>query len=145
MSKALTTEPGCSDILGDWMDKLEQRAEIRCANDQIFSPVDVNDVVDALIRLTEAGNSGFYHVCCPRPVSRLGLLNLLVEEIRQLRALDTHIVSCSIRDFDFPERRPLDTSMSPAKLYATLGEDFDDLSLVCRVAVTRRYGMPAHA
>lgn len=145
MSKVITTELGCGDILGDWMDRLERCLAIRCADDQIFSPVDINDVVDALIRLTEAGHSGFFHVCCPRPVSRLGLLQLLVDEIRRLRDLDPRIVPCSIRDFDFPEPRPLNTSMSPAKLYATLGRDFDDLSLVCRLAVTRRYGMHAHA
>lgn len=144
MSKVITTTPGCGDMLGDWMDRLERHAEIRCADDQVFSPVDIDDVVDALIRLTKIGHSGFFHVCCLRPVSRLGLLQMLVDEIRQFRDLDTRILPCSIRDFDFLEPRPLDTSMSATKLYAALGRKFDDLDLVCRAAAARRYGKPAH-
>ena len=89
--------------------------------------------------------SGLFHVCCPKPVSRLGLLQALADEIRPLRKLDVRIVSCSIRDFDFAEPRPLDTSMSPAKLYATLGRKFDDLRRVCRDAAVRRYGAPVAA
>lgn len=139
MSKVITSGPGV-DMLADWMDKLEQGAEIRCAADQIFSPVDITDAIDACIRLTESGASGIFHVCCPEPVSRLGLLRMLVDEIRRFRMLDARIVPCSIRDFDFVEPRPLDTSMSPAKLYATLGRRFDDLRRLCNEAAARRYG-----
>ncbi len=140
LSKVVTAGSGGGDMLGEWMDRLEQGAEIRCAADQIFSPVDVDDVIDACIRLAEGGHSGLFHICCPKPVSRLGLLQALADEIRQFRKLEARIVPCSIRDFDFAEPRPLDTSMSPAKLYATLGRSFDDLSRVCRDVVARRYG-----
>lgn len=142
MSKIVTTEPGGSDMLGAWMDQLEQGAEIRCANDQIFSPIDINDAIDALVHLAESGHGGIFHVGCPNPVSRLGLLRVLADEIRQFRKIEAKIVPCSIRDFEFAEPRPLDTSMSPAKLYATLGRCFDDLQEVCREAAARRYGMP---
>jgi dTDP-4-dehydrorhamnose reductase len=125
------------------MDQLERGEEIRCAHDQIFSPVDVNDVITACVRLTEEGHSGIFHVCCPRPVSRINLLQVLTEEFRRYRKLDARIVPCSIRDFDFAEPRPLDTSMSPAKLYAALGGPFGELGEVCRVAADRRYGMSA--
>lgn len=140
LSKVITAGPGGGDMLAEWLDRLEQGAEIRCAADQIFSPVDVDDVIDACIRLAEGGHSGLFHVCCPKPVSRLGLLQALADEIRQFRKLDARIVPCSIRDFDFAEPRPLDTSMSPAKLYATLGRSFDDLRRVCRDVAARRYG-----
>lgn len=143
LSKVIASEPGAGDMLGDWMDRLEQGEEIRCASDQIFSPVDVNDVIAACVRLAEEGHSGLFHVCCPRPVSRIGLLQALVEEIRKHRKLDARIVPCSIRDFDFAEPRPLDTSMSPAKLYAALGGSFREPGQVCRAAAGRRYGVPA--
>ena len=141
MSKVVTVESGAGDLLGDWMDKLEHGVEIRCADDQIFSPININDAIDALVRLAESGHSGLFHVCCPQPVSRLGLLRSLADEVRQYRKMDAHIVPCSIRDFEFVEPRPLDTSMSPAKLYATLGRSFDDLRQVCREAAASRYGV----
>lgn len=139
MSKVVTAGPG-NDMLADWMARLEQKADIRCAGDQVFSPVDVNDAVDASIRLAESGESGIFHVCCPEPVSRLALLKMLADEIGQFRAPNARIVPCSIRDFDFVEPRPLDTSMSPAKLYTVLGRPFDDLRQVCREAAARRHG-----
>lgn len=145
MSKVVTAKPGSGDMLDDWMSKLEQDTEIRCAEDQIFSPVDVEDVIDSCIRLAEGGHSGLFHVCCPQPVSRFGLLRMLVDEVRKYRKPEARITPCSIRDFDFAEPRPLDTSMSPAKLYATLGRTFDDLRRVCRDAAASRYGVPGMA
>jgi dTDP-4-dehydrorhamnose reductase len=140
LPKVIAIEPGSNDMLGDWMDRLERGVEIRCASDQIFSPIDINDVIDTFIHLAESGRSGLFHVCSPSPVSRLGLLQTLADEMLQFRKIDPRITPCSIWDFDFAERRPLDTSMAPAKLYATLGKSFDDLRLVCRKAAASRYG-----
>lgn len=139
MSKVLTAIAGGGDMLDQWMNLLEEGGEIRCARDQVFSPVDVDDAINAILRLIESGRTGLFHVCCPRPVSRLGLLNMLAEEVATFRDISAKIRPCSIRDFDFAETRPLDTSMSPAKLYATLGRPFDDLREVCKQAVARRY------
>lgn len=140
LPKVVTTEPVGGDMLADWMNRLEQGAEIRCADDQFFSPIDVNDAIDAFIRLTEAGQTGLFHACSPSRLSRLDLLQVLADEMRKFRKIDARIVPCSIRDFDFVEPRPLDTSMSPAKLYATLGKSFTELRQVCRDAVAKRYG-----
>jgi dTDP-4-dehydrorhamnose reductase len=142
LPKVVTAEPSGGDMFADWMGRLEQGAEIRCADDQIFSPIDVNNAIDAMISLAESGQTGLFHACSPKPVSRLELLQILAGEIRKFRKIDPRIVPCSIRDFDFAEPRPLDTSMSPAKLYATLGRGFDDVSLVCREAAAKRYGTP---
>lgn len=139
LPKVVTTEPVGGDMLADWMDRLEQGAEIRCADDQIFSPIDVNDAIDAFISLSESGQTGLFHACSPSPMSRLGLLQTLAEEVRKFRKIDTRIVPCSIQDFDFAEPRPLDTSMSPAKLYATLGRSFTGLQQLCHEAAAKRY------
>jgi dTDP-4-dehydrorhamnose reductase len=131
---------GHVDILSDWMDKLESGAEIHCARDQVFSPLGVDDAVSAMLRLAEGGHSGIFHVCGPRPVTRLQLLQMLVEEAGKYRELRARIIPCSIRDFEFAEPRPFDTSMSPGKLYATLGRSFDDPREVCRTAAAARFG-----
>lgn len=80
LAKVVGVAPGSVDLLGDWMNQLERGAAIRCAHDQVFSPVDVDDVVRALIRLAEGNFAGIYHVCGPQPIARLDLLRMLVED-----------------------------------------------------------------
>ena len=140
LAKVVGAGLGHVDMLGDWMDKLESGAVIRCARDQVFSPLSVEDTVDAILRLAEGGHSGIFHVCGPRPVTRLQLLQMLIEETDKYRELPARIIPCSIRDFEFAEPRPFDTSMSPCKLYATLGRSFDDPREVCCKVVAARYG-----
>ncbi|HVS26492.1 MAG TPA: sugar nucleotide-binding protein [Burkholderiales bacterium] len=140
LAKVTGAGPGQADILSDWMDKLESGAEIRCARDQVFSPLGVDDAIDAMLGLAEGGHSGIFHVCGSRPVTRLQLLQMLIEEIDKYRELRARIIPCSIRDFEFAESRPFDTSMSPCKLYANLGRSFDDPREVCRKAAAARYG-----
>jgi dTDP-4-dehydrorhamnose reductase len=140
LAKVAGAGPGQSDILSEWMDKLESDVEIRCAHDQVFSPLDVDDAIDAMLGLAEGGHSGIFHVCGPRPVTRLQLLQMLIEEIEKYREFQARIIHCSIRDFKFAEPRPFDTSMSPRKLYATLGHSFDDPRELCHKAAVARYG-----
>lgn len=143
LAKVVGSAPGSVNLLSDWMTQLETGPAIRCAYDQVFSPVDVDDVVRALIRLTEENFTGIFHVCGPQPVSRLDLLRMLVDEVRTYRNVSVHIMPCSIRDFEFAEPRPLNTSMSPRKLYAALGGGFGELRGVCAKAAASRYGSPA--
>ena len=140
LAKVVATAPGANDMLGEWFNRLESGETIRCANDQIFSPVTVDDAVDAFVRLTQGGLAGIFHVCGPRPVTRLQLLQMLLEEAGPYREFQARIVPCSIHDFAFAEPRPLDTSMSPRKLYAALGREFDDYREICRKAAAARYG-----
>lgn len=142
VSKVVGTAPGPQSVTGEWINNIEAGETIRCASDQVFSPAYVGDVVDALIRLGEGNFTGIFNVCGPRPLSRWDLLNLLINEIRRYRSVGSRIISCSIRDFPFPEARPLDTSMSPKKLYSALDTTFEDMEMVCRRAAAQRYGTP---
>jgi dTDP-4-dehydrorhamnose reductase len=141
LAKVISAAPTANNLLGEWLKQLESGKPIHCASDQIFSPVTVDDAVDAFVRLPHAGLAGIVHVCGPRPVSRLQLLQTLVEEAGRYRKLAARIVPCSIRDFrDFAEARPFDTSMSPRKLYAALRRQFADPRETCQQLVAARHG-----
>lgn len=140
LAKVVTSDPDEPGVISDWLDRLEAGAEIRCARDQIFSPVDADDVADALVALAERRCTGMYHLCGPEPVSRLALLRMLVEEVRRYRHITPRILECGLRDLPFAEPRPLDASMSGEKLARVLGRRFRDMRTVCREAVDRRYG-----
>lgn len=137
--KMLSTTPGARDVLDGWMAELEAGAEIRCAQDQIFSPVDVDEAVQALDGLVKSQASGVFHCAAPRAVSRLELLELLVQEVQRHHAIAPRITRCSIRDFAFAEARPLDGSMSAAKLASQLGFRFSEVQRICAKAAARRY------
>jgi dTDP-4-dehydrorhamnose reductase len=144
LAKVVTIEPDQGDILGEWMGKLEAGATIRCARDQLFSPVLLDNAVRALIRLAEGGLHGLFHLCGPRAMTRLELLETIMAEVGKYRPTTARVIPCTLRDLErelgWAERRPVDTSMSPRKLYDTLGTSFDDMSSVCRAAAARRYG-----
>src|SRR5208282_4980565 len=135
ISKILSTEPRAHDMLGEWIGSLEAGAIIRCAHDHVFSPADIEDINNALVQLAEEGLSGLFHVCGPEPISRLELLQTLMREVGRYRNTTSEIISCSLRDFNASEPRPLNTSMSADKLYAALGVRFKSPEEICRLRV----------
>jgi dTDP-4-dehydrorhamnose reductase len=140
LSKVVSADPGTHSLLADWIERLESGSPIRCAHDQIMSPAYIDDVVTALIGLAQNNLAGIFNVCGPRPITRFEFLQTLVREIQHYRQIRPDITMCSIRDFPFAEARPLDTSMSPAKLYRALGLTFADMETVCRRVAMQRYG-----
>ena len=145
LSKVVGVEAGANNLIGEWLKDIEAGKTLKCARDQIFSPIAVEDVVTALIRLAEGPFTGIFNVCGPRSMSRLDLLNMLIKEVQHYQNVEVKIVPCSIRDFSFIEDRPLDLSMSPEKLYSLLGIRFEDMETVCRRAAKLRYGKQARS
>lgn len=141
LPKVVATEPDANDILEDWIQKLEAGKTIDCATDQVFRPIGVHVAVETFIRLAERNHTGTFHVCGPEPITRLALLETLIKEIEEYRKVEARIRSRSLRDIErdhrLAEARPLDTSMSPSKLYSVLGCSFDDPRELCRKAAAR--------
>lgn len=141
LAKVVGDDRRARSVLGEWMQSIERGETLRLALDQVFSPVSVEDVVEALLRLAECGATGTYHVCGPRPYTRLELLQTLFAEMSRYRSFDAKILPCSIRDFDFVEPRPLDTSMRPDKLVAATGMALRGMTDLCREFARRTYGL----
>jgi len=140
LSKVVGSDGATHSLLGEWIRQIEAGETIRCATDLVFTPAHVDDVAAALIRLAVEDFSGVFNVCGPQSMSRMALLQLLVEEVRRYRDVDPRIVPCSIRDFPFLEPRPLNGSMLPDKLYRALGTPFRDMRSVCAELARRSYG-----
>lgn len=132
LAKVVGAERGDGTLFSSWLEAIERGQTIRCAFDQIFSPIYVGDVVEAILRLIERDARGLFHAAGPRPFSRLQLLELLLERLRAHgRAADVRVVPCSIHDFGLRERRPLDVSMRPDKLVAATGLQLQDMAVLC--------------
>ena len=141
--KVIGTVPEAGDMLSDWMDRLESGAAIRCAHDQVLTPVSIDDLIAALIALAEGGHTGLFHAGGPRPVRRDGLLQALADEIGRYRKITPRITRCSLNDFAFVEARPLDNSLSSRKLYRVIGREFEDYRATCRRLAQNRYAAGA--
>jgi dTDP-4-dehydrorhamnose reductase len=136
-SKVVSGDTSANSILGQWVNDIRNGNPMRSATDQIFSPAFVGDVAGAMIRLAEAGLRGIYHVAGPEPISRYDLNRLLVESIRVVDArVEASVEACSLRDIPSLERRPLNTSLSVAKLQAAIAWPFVSMTDLCR-AVAR--------
>ncbi|MBF0155014.1 MAG: sugar nucleotide-binding protein [Magnetococcales bacterium] len=123
LAKVYGIRPGEGTLLSNWLEALTSGTEIRCADDQCFCPVFIDDVVNGLLALAEHDLTGLYHLCGPTCCSRRELLEMFlgayVSRFGPVR--DLKVTYRSINDFDFPERWPLDTSMSTEKLRLAIG------------------------
>lgn len=133
LAKVFGTDPEDTTILSAWIKQIDAGEEIRCAKDQVFSPVHVDDVVAMTQATVDMNLKGVFHVSNSEPWSRLAMLQTLVEAM----GAKAKIVECSIRDFDFLDNRPLDLSMSPGKMVATTGRTPKSVQACCEELLSK--------
>ena len=127
LAKVFGTEPEDGTILPNWIRQIQKGEEIRCARDQVFSPVHVDDVVAASLAVADSGLSGIYHVANSQAYSRLDMLRVLLNSMGR----DANVLECSLRDLSFLDHRPLDLSMNPGKILKTTGLEFRSVADCC--------------
>jgi dTDP-4-dehydrorhamnose reductase len=121
LSKVVSGDTEAQSLIGPWINDIRNGRTMRSATDQIFSPAFVDDVAGAMVGLAEANLQGIHHVAGSEPISRYELNRLLVESIRAIDArVAASVERCSLRDIAFLEPRPLNTSLSVAKLHAAI-------------------------
>ncbi len=126
------SNPAGGGVMAGWFKTVGDGAEtVKCASDYIASPVHVDDVAEAMIRLMEGGCQGIYHVAGPQPLSRLEMFETLLEEMRRAGSVTVRVEPCSIDDFPTEEKRPRDVSMKPDKLMAATGLEMRPLRSAC--------------
>jgi dTDP-4-dehydrorhamnose reductase len=121
LTKVVASFPNPRNILSEWIETISRREVIRCAHDQILSPVDIDDVVAALMFFVGSGLSGLYNVCGPLPLSRIELLNTLLSCLGPALRAAARIEVCSLTDLSFAEPRPKNCSLSNRKFAAASG------------------------
>ncbi len=127
--------------LGQWVNDIIAGKVHRCAADQFYSPGFVEDLAGSVIRLIETGATGIYHVAGPERYSRLGLLNLLVGKIEAVRpGITPAITAARLGDMPFLEKRPLDTSLSIARLQDRIGWRFTPMETLCERIAREHFG-----
>jgi dTDP-4-dehydrorhamnose reductase len=129
--------PGDGTIFIDWAQKILQGEKIICANNQRFSPVYIEDVIDCLIAAIHGRLSGLYVLGGPVGLSRLECLEMLIEAFGSKLKHPVDLEICSILDFPAIEPRPLDTTVSSKLLETEIGIRFTEIKDVCERIVTQ--------
>lgn len=119
----LTSEDGT--ILTSWVKSLKNNETIHCATNQIISPTYVADLVMAFDTAIKKKLNGLYNIAAPESFSRYELAKLLKE---RLHIKNGKIVPCSIRDFNFLDSRPLNTSLDVSKFIQETGFKFSKMT-----------------
>ena len=131
-SKIVSAETDTHSVIGQLAVEFRSGKAVRAAVDQIFSPMHVDDTAKALIELAEAAETGLLHVAGEVPFSRYDLSRLLADEIVETAP---HIVPnlsrCRLAEIPFVETRPLNTSLSVAKMRRTVSAEFVSMPALC--------------
>lgn len=140
LSKVVGDQYGDGSLFINWLSMIVQGTPtIRCASDQTFSPVYVDDVVSGILATIEKGGNGIYHLGGPAKFKRIKLLEMLLKGIREYKSIEVGIESCSIHDFPTTEKMPVDTSLKSDKIIKAFGLQFTDMEEVCRMAVDKYF------
>ena len=118
LSKVMGFTKNDRSIFANWVTRLEANPSepIRCAQDQYFSLIAISDVPRLLQALIGSQAKGTYHFSDGIRHNRLELLNQLLREYERRTEKNFIVEAVSIHDFELPEVRPLDLSMTSEKL-----------------------------
>jgi len=120
-AKIYGSELNDKTLFTSWLKLVELENNIVCADDQYFSPVYIDNVVDTILFAISNEMRGTFNLAGPVRKSRMELLLILIREINKIKGCNTNVLPCSIDDFNLNEKRPKDVSMNPSKLVSATG------------------------
>ncbi len=140
LSRMYGDAPGDGTLFMDWLQSLESENSIECAEDQLFSPIFIEDVVNACQASVERNLSGTYHVGGPNGMSRLEMLRCLAGAVDKFLPVKASISPCGINDFVFLEDRPRDVSLNSDRICQEAGLVFSAVEDMCAIFAQSIYG-----
>ena len=139
LARVIGDNLGDGSLFASWLDDLENVESLKCAKDQFFSPIYVDDVVDMMISLIMSGHKGIYHISGTEPFSRIELLNMLIRNLKEHISLNIEVIPCSINDFTVLEKHPHNVSLIPDKVMKSTTIKPLDMNVLCRKIVSDWY------
>jgi len=130
-SKIFGSELGDKTLFTQWIQDIEHTDAIKCASDQVFTPIYIDDVIKSIIRLIECDENGIYHVASYKPYSRIDLLKMLISHMKKYSRMNISVIPVSINDFNLKDKRPLNVSLLPHKLVRDTGIELSNVENIC--------------
>lgn len=134
-SKIVSAETETHSVIGQLAVEFLSGKVVRAAEDQIFSPMHVDDTAKVLIKLAEGGETGLFNVAGEMPFSRYDLGRLVADEIVKVSSrIAPKLFRCRLAEIPFAETRPLNTSLAVGKMRRTVSAEFVSMRALCAEA-----------
>ncbi len=109
-----------SSFLSWMVDALSQRQPLRLFEDEVRTPIFVQDLCDAMIAMAVAGQAGLWHAGGPERLNRVMIGQALGSA---LGIADRGLIEPQrLSDSTYPAPRPRDVSLTSNRLWALLGK-----------------------
>ncbi len=115
-------------LITNYIKQIRKNKIIKVASDQYFSPVYVDDVVNTIDIAAMKNLKGLYNLSGNQRLSRYSIL----KKIKNHFKANTKLIPCSIDDFNLPEKRPKDVSLSSSLLKKRLRYNFKKIDFVIK-------------
>jgi dTDP-4-dehydrorhamnose reductase len=106
-------------IFTNWLEFLKSNENIICAEDQRFSPIYVEDVVEVIFEFCKNKHRGLYNLGGKNSYTRLELLEIFLKVREKYTISNINIETCKFNSFDLGEDWPVDVSMNVDKLISS--------------------------
>jgi dTDP-4-dehydrorhamnose reductase len=138
LARVFGPDHGDGTLFTSWLERIARGGVIRCASDQVFSPIHVDEACEGILRLIKKGCEGTFHLSGIDSMSRCSMLEMLIRFYEKYMPAKVEVEKCGINDFPVLEKRPLDVSMKPNKFVAHTSLALSSLEQHCG-EITKAY------
>ena len=119
LSKVFDSIVGGETLIMDWLNKIAKNEDIVCANDHVFTPIHIEDVIIYIEKLIKINAIGVFHATSMTPYRRDAMLEMVIEHYNIYRDYSGSVHKQSLHSFKGASEIPLNTSMNPSKIINT--------------------------
>ena len=121
LSKVFDSNLSGNTLIVNWVNQIKNKENIFCANNNIFTPIHLDDLCKILKILISNLYTGIFHLSSQLAFNRKEMLEMLIRRISTKSDCNVKIKYQSLNSFKGTEDQPLNTSLNPNKLIQITG------------------------
>jgi dTDP-4-dehydrorhamnose reductase len=132
LSKVISSFSDTRNLLSDWVTWILNSKVISCATDQLFTPIDVDDVVWIVKFVITGGHTGIYHVSGSEIITRYDLMRAFLRYSPHKISERAIIRPCTLHEIPSFEPLPQNCALFNVKIRELSGIIPRSINEVCR-------------
>ena len=121
ISKVFSSDQIDNTFITNWLKQLLNNETILIAQDNILTPIHINDCVMIIIKLIKNEEQGIFNICSADKFSRLEMFNIILSEYKKYHTFTGKIKLVYLNDIIGAEQLPINTSLNYSKTYKATG------------------------
>lgn len=121
ISKVFSSNPIDNTMITNWLKQLLNNETILIAQDNILTPIHVNDCVSIIIKLIKNEEKGIFNICSTDKFSRLEMFDIILTEYKKYNTFTGKVKLVALNDIVGAEQLPVNTSLNYHKTYKATG------------------------